>query len=267
MAEEDQVLDLLADRGVLEALLWAHGSAYGQVRQDFNPEGGQKQGWIGYNAYTYLVDRLDRVFQCGDYQAPSGEGPVGRDVLAAGISDFATMPDLAPGTVVRHDLNGSPGWMVDGWRWLLASYPFGQVTKIRWTDKSETKQTVARQPHNTDDGGLFTIEDVAGLPRLEELGDHEQLLRNTLVLAHAMDSNTVDFELFLGRIRWNQDRGDAWVWRSDLLDRQTPPPAGRTTPKLPDNPVPPSSTEANDAPVSIRRLPNDSSAPRAIGEA
>jgi hypothetical protein len=268
MGEQDLVLASLGELGILDAIVWAQDSAYRQVRQDYNPAGGHKQGWIGYSAYTYLLDRLDRVFQCGEFAPPPGQDSAGRDVLADGIagSDFRTKPELRPGMVVRRDLNGSPGWMADGWRWLLASYRFGQVAKIRWSEKSTTKQTVAQQPHGVDDGGLFTLSSLPGLPPLEGLPDNLRDLRKTLVLAHAMDQDTVEFELFLGRIRWNVDHGDAWAWREDMLGR-SPGFGGRGVRPQPVYPVSPTSEGVADADVRVRRLASDKHGPRAIGEA
>ncbi|SFI97365.1 hypothetical protein SAMN05421835_102371 [Amycolatopsis sacchari] len=249
MSERDQALTTLRRRGVLDALVWAQRSAYGQVRQDYNPEGGHKQSWIGFSGHTYLIDRLDRVFQCGDYAAPRGEGPIGRDVLAAGITDedFRTMPHLPAGTVVRHDFNGSPGWSADGWRWLLTSYRFGEVHRIRWPEHRKTKQLVARQPH--DDGGLFPLTTLTTVP-----------VQPTLILAHAMDPETVESELFLGRSRWNPDGGDAWVWCEDLLAQ---PPA-RTTWSEPHLPIAAADPTVPDADVALRRAVGG---PRAIGDA
>jgi len=268
VTEQAKVLGMLRGSGVLDGIAWAHRSAYQQVRQDYNPAGGHKQSWIGYNAYIYLLDRLDRVFQCGDFAALPGEESVGRDVLADGIAgrDFQSIPLLPAGTVVRHDLNGSPGWVVDGWRWLLASYKFGQVRKIRWPEKSDTKQTVARQPHSEDDGGLFPVTAIPGLPSLEGLPDDERDLRKTLVLAHAMDPVTVDFELFFGRIRWNSDRGDAWVWRENLLDLPPGPQQSGARPR-PVDPILPPSGDAADADVRVRRSARGDGGPRAIGDA
>lgn len=268
MAEEDDVLEALRGRGVLDGLAWAHRSAYGQVRQDYNPAGGHKQAWIGYNAHLYLVDRLDRVFQTGDYAVPPGQDSVGRDVLAEGIADrdSRTMPLLPAGTVVRRDLNGSPGWFVAGWRWLLASYEFGQVAKIRWAERSETKQLVAKQPHSVDDGGLFPLSTLPGLPPLEGLPDEERELRRTLVLAHAMDPTTAEFELFLGRIRWNTDHGDAWAWRVSMPTDSGPSGNG-AAPRPTLDPTDPAGNTVEDAEVRVRRPARDQDVPRAIGEA
>jgi len=268
MSEEDEVLTALGGRGVLDGIAWAHRSAYGQLREDYNPAGGHKQSWIGFNAHVYLVDRLDRVFQCGDFAVPPGQDSVGRDVLADGIADrdSRTMPLLPAGTVVRRDLNGSPGWTVAGWRWLLASYEFGQVAKIAWTERSDTKQLVAKQPHGEEDGGLFPISGLAGLTPLDELPDEQRELRRTLVLAHAMNLTTAEVELSFGRIRWNPDHGDAWVWRARLAAGSGS--GGGTTPsRRPASPAEPSGDAVADADVRVRRPAREHDGPRAIGEA
>jgi hypothetical protein len=268
MTEQERVLENLRKRGVLDGIAWAHGSAYRQVRQDYNPAGGHNQAWIGYNAHIYLLDRLDRIFQCGGYAIPPGADSLGRDVLADGIADrdFQSRPLLPPGTVIRRDLNGSPGWLASGWRWLLASYEFGQVSKIRWSERSETKQLVARQPHGEEDGGLFPLSALPGLPPWEGLPDEERELRRTLVLAHAMDPITAEFELFLGRIRWNIDGGDAWAWRIDLT-AQSPSLGDRSVAHRPVHAFVSSGDNVEDAEVRVRRPARYADSPHAIGEA
>jgi hypothetical protein len=265
MIECEQVLRLLGEAGVLAGLRWSQRSAYAQVWQDFNPDGGHDQGWIGYTAHKYLINRQDRVFQCERYAVPAGEGDVGRDVLAAGIldRDFESMPVLESGTVVRQDLNHSPGWLLGEWRWLMASFEFGQVDKIRWPSKSETKGVVARQPYVDDEEGLFQLP---GLPPLEDLADRERVLRNTLVLAHAMDPDTGETELYLGRTRWNFDNGDAWAWKVDLLSL----PATGGSSGVRSHPVDstaPRSEDVADADVRVRRSLRGVGESRAIGEA
>lgn len=268
MNERDQVLDLLRESGVLGAIRWAHRSAYDQVWQDFNPDGGHDQSWVGYTAHKYLINRLDRVFQCERYAAPAGQEHVGRDVLAAGMAgqDFRTMPAQAPGTVTRQDLNHSPGWVVGQWRWLMTSYEFGQLDKIHWPRKSETKGAVARQPYVDEDGALFPFEDLGLLPPLDSVSDPERVLRHTLVLAHAMDPDTGQTELYLGRSRWNVDRGAAWAWAQDLLALQ--PDVGRPDSRpQPVDPAMPPLEDVADARVQVRRPAQEGGEPRAIGDA
>jgi hypothetical protein len=270
MDERDQVLGLLAAAGVLAGIRWAHRSAYAQVWQDFNPEGGLDQGWIGYTAHKYLINRQDRVFQCEGYAAPPGEEHVGRDVLAAGIAgrDFQTMPVLAPGSVTRQDLHHSPGWLVGEWRWLMVSCEFGQVDRIRWPRKSPTKGEVARQSYLDDEGALFPYADLGMLPPLESLNDPERVLRHTLVLAHAMDPETGVTELYLGRSQWNQDKVDAWTWKEDLLALPDDGDHGRRSdPVGPVGPTGPLGDDVADATVRVRRPGVDADQARAIGEA
>ena len=252
MDEREQVVSLLEHAGVLAAIRWAHRSAYGEVWRDFNPQGGLGQRWVGSTAYDLLIDRQNRVFQLGDFAVQPGEGHVGRDVLAAGIldSDFQSKPEIEPGAVLRADLNQSRGWRFGDWRWLMASFEYGRIDQIRWPQRSETKGRVARQPSNGDDDGLFSWADMPGFPSLESLEDAERLLRRTLVLAHAMDLETGETQLFLGRSRWNFDKGDPWVWKHDL---SVPPAAGRAS-------LDPASDDT-DVPGAQRQLP------RAIGEA
>lgn len=133
---------------------------------------------------------------------------------------------------------------------MLASYEFGQVAKIPWTERSETKQLVAKQPHAEEDGGLFPLAGLPGLPPLGELDDEQRELRRTLVLAHAMDPTTAEVELSFGRIRWNLDHGDAWVWRTGLTAGCCPG-GGATTSQRPTNPARPSADVVADADVRV----------------
>lgn len=251
MTERDHVLKALRQHGVLGAIGWAHASTYAQTWQDFNPAGGHGQGWLGYTAYTYMVDRQNRVFKCERF-APESEDAddVGRDVLADGIGDFDTMPNVRPGLVTRANLNGSPGWTFGGWRWLLVSYPFGQLDYIHWPGKSLTKKTVAQQPAAEEENVLFGLEEL-GLAPMEELAERERLLRNTLVLAHAMDHDTGIAELYLGRPRWNPDHGAAWQWRANLL-KGTPGGGFATQPML-GNSTQPELEQAPDVLLRLRR--------------
>jgi hypothetical protein len=167
--------------------------------------------------------------------------------------------------VDRRDLNNSPGWSTANWRWLLASYKFGQVDKIAWPERSKTKQLVAQQPHDEDDGGLFLLSALPGITPTESLPEAKRELRRTLVLAHAMDPVTNEFELFLGRTRWNADGGHAWAWRVDL----TTWPRGRGQGGVPHQPVDPflpDGGRVEDAKVRVRRPTRGQDRPRAIGD-
>lgn len=216
MGERERVIDDLADAGVLAAIRWAHRASYRQLWQDYDPDSGLDQQWVGLTAHQFLRDRQDRVFQCNAYAVPPGAHDVGRDVLAKSIeADFPSMPRLRPGVVERGDLNGSPGWRFGDWRWLMASCEFGRADDIVWAQRSETKDRVARQPYLDDEIGLFKLVEL--LPPAESLTEDQRLLRNTLILAHALDPDSGETELHLGRARSNDDHSAAWVWKVDLL--------------------------------------------------
>lgn len=261
MGERERVIDDLTDAGVLAAIRWAHRSAHGQLWQDFDPDSGLDQQWVGLTAHKYLVNRQDRVFQCNGYAVPAGAAGVGRDVLARGMhgQDFRSMPQLPPGLVERSDLNGSPGWRFGDWRWLMVSCEYHRVGEIVWSQRSETKDRVARQPYLDDEIGLFRLAEL--LPPAESLSEEDRLLRNTLVLAHAMDPDSGETELHLGRSRSNDDHGPAWSWLVDLLDL----PVTATEPMI-ESTVDVDGDTAN-ASVRMRRPARGGGGPRAIGDA
>lgn len=262
MGERERVIEDLADAGVLAAIRWAHRSAHGQLWQDFNPEGGLDQQWVGLTAHKYLVNRQDRVFQCQSYAVPPGADGVGRDVLAAGMrdDDFRSMPLLKPGVVERGDLNGSPGWRYRDWRWLMVSCEYGRVNDIVWAHRSETKDRVARQPYLDDEIGLFKLAEL--LPPAESLTEDQRLLRNTLVLAHAMDPDTGQTRLHLGRARSNDDHGPAWAWQVDLLSLSD----NATVPQSVVDVEPAADSGPVNETVRMRRPARGGQAPRAIGD-
>ena len=259
MGERERVIADLTDAGVLAAIRWAHRSSHEQLWRDFDPDSGLDQQWVGLTAHKYLINRQDRVFQCKGYAVPPGDGDVGRDVLARGMheDDFRRMPRLRPGLVERCDLNLSPGWRFGDWRWLMASSEYGRVDDIVWSHRSETKDRVARQPNLDDEIGLFLLREL--LPPAESLTEEQRLLRNTLVLAHTMDPDTGDTELYLGRARSNDDHGPAWAWKVDLL--ALPETARGDDFVSTSDTLPAVDTGGTDAAVRMRR------SARAIGEA
>lgn len=261
MGERERVIDDLADAGVLAAIRWAHQASYRQLWQDYDPDSGLDQQWVGLTAHQFVRDRQDRVFQCNAYAAPPGAEDVGRDVLAKSIeADFPSMPRLRPGTVERSDLHGSPGWRCGDWRWLMTSYEFGRLDHIVWSQRSETKDRVARQPYLDDEIGLFRLAEL--LPPAESLSEEQRLLRNTLVLAHAMDPDTGETELHLGRARSNDDHGSAWVWKVDLLALAHDVNASQS---IVDVQRAADSDTANES-VRMRRPARADGVPRAIGD-
>ncbi|MFJ2672847.1 hypothetical protein [Streptomyces sp. NPDC087525] len=65
MSEQQDALEDFESSGVLSALVWANASGYRRTMQDYDPDTGHDQGWIGSTAHKLLCDRLDRVFSTG----------------------------------------------------------------------------------------------------------------------------------------------------------------------------------------------------------
>jgi hypothetical protein len=222
MSERQQVISALDGAGVLAAIRWAYVSAAARTLDDYSEAAGHDAGWVGSTRFTFFRDRLDRVFGRGRYAVPAGgDAGISLDVLHAELSerDIKTMPQLASDLVRRSDLNGSPGWAWQDWRWLLASCAFGKINSLPWPQKSPTKQRVARQ-HNPDpnQGSLFdhlADEEVGGLRAL--LAEACRLDLDTFVVAHSLDPVSQGRELIFGRARINQGGGDAWHWSQDVL--------------------------------------------------
>lgn len=254
MSERQDVIASLEDAGVLPGIRWAYLSATARVFGDYSEAAGHDATWVGITRFTLFRDRLDRVFASGRYAVREGvDSELSLDVLHAELTerDIATLPRLAPDLVVRADLNGSPGWGWQGWRWLLASSAFGKVDELPWPQKSPTKQRVAQQPNpDPDQASLFdhlADEEVPGLAAL--VAAVHQLDRETLVVAHSQDIDHDGRELVIGRARLNFGGGDAWRWRHDLLD--VPPSEGRRGSVT--RPAPTGPDKVADAPVKLRR--------------
>jgi hypothetical protein len=260
MSEQQDALEDLGSSGVLSALSWANASAYRRTMQDYDPDTGHDQGWVGITAHKLTCDRLDRVFSTGKYAVESPDSAsVGLDAVAAGLApgDFSSMPFLAPGTVVRSDVNGSPGWLYDRWRFLLASFVHGESDRIPWTQKSPTKRRIAAQ--RTPSG---FVEKQPTLP-LDELDSalaavveamsdgSDNVDVTTLVIAHSVELVSGNRELYVGRSRLNHRGGEAWYWKHDLLATDFGTPGRGSIPKPPQPRSGPSGIQ--DAPVRLRR--------------
>ncbi|MCA1672077.1 MAG: hypothetical protein LC799_07695 [Actinobacteria bacterium] len=267
MGEQQDAIASFGDAGVLAGIRWAYLSATSRVLDDYSEAAGHDATWAGMTRFTYFRDRLDRVFACGRYAVPAGsDAAISVDLLHAELTerDIATMPQLPTDLVVRADLNGSPGWAWQNWRWLLASCTFGKIDELPWPRKSPTKQRVAQQ-RNLDpaQGSLFdelADEEVGGLEVL--LAAARQLDRETLVVAHSQDVDHDGRELVLGRARLNTGGGKAWHWYQDLL---TIPPAegGR---RIDEAPSPTGPNTVLDAPVRLRRPASERPADRTGGD-
>lgn len=245
MSEQEDAVNDLGANGVLTGLGWAWDSARLQTMGAFEPDTGHNQGWVGYNAFTVLTDRLDRVFSLGRFSVgPSQDPALGADVLAQGLlpGEFDRMPHLEPGLVARDDLNRSPGWRSLGWRILLQSYGGLDIDRIPWSKKSWTKQRVALQPApeqlSFDFGDLpmavDVLDDLSGLPSSDT-----PIV--TLVGAYSIDAVTGNSAFYIGRPSFNHGGGAAWYWRVQVDNAGPADGGGRVIPHpggSPYSPVP-----------------------------
>ncbi|MFL0397428.1 hypothetical protein ACH0CM_32530 [Streptomyces albus] len=260
MSQQQDALEDLGSSGVLSALAWADASAYRRTMQDYDPDTGHDQGWIGTTAHKLFCDRLHRVFSTGKFAVESpAAASTGLDTVAAGLApgEFRKMPIIVPGEVVWSDVNGSPGWRYREWRFLLASFVYGESDRILWSQKSPTKRRVASQPkpHGfvASQPSLFDDEPdsslEAVLQAISEEGEDSEV--TTLVVAHSVERELGIRELYLGRSRMNRGGGEAWYWKHDLLATDFGQPGKGTIP-APSDPRPgPSGVQ--DAPVRLRR--------------
>ncbi|WP_123380178.1 hypothetical protein [Pseudokineococcus lusitanus] len=256
MSEQKQALEALEDARVLDGLRWAARSSASRVLSDYDSDTGHDQGWLGYSHHKLLKDRMDRVFSCGKYAVPSsGEDAAGLDVLGAGLDqeELLNMPLIPVGVVHRDELNGSPGWRAGEWRWLLASFRYGEGERIHWVQKSPTKQRVAAQPRpdqlmiEDEQLGISSLGDDAPVSIPSLMHD----ATTTLVLGHSLDPFSGGLQLPFGRPRLNLGGGDCWYWVTDLAGT----PGGGGGGRLVD-PVRPGGQDGQvvaDAPVRLRR--------------
>ena len=102
------------------------------------------------------------------------------------------MPHLLPGTVVRDDLNGSPGWLSLGWRILLQSFGGLDIDRIPWAQKSWTKQRVASQP--LPDQPMLPLDFPIEIDPLGDLSSRPSPDRTVITLVGAYSIDAVDGE-------------------------------------------------------------------------
>jgi hypothetical protein len=252
VSEQQDVISDLSQAGVLDGLRWSYQAAVARTLDLYSEADGHDSTLLGNLRFTYFRDRLDRVFSCGRYEVGTDGVPVDPTEVYAELTQdqISTMPHLAPKLVVRADLNGSPGWALGEYRFLLSSSEYGQITTLPWARKSSTKQRVAKQlqmPPGQDSlfAGLADGE-MAGLEA--PVAAAFELDMQTYVVAHSLDVVTHDAELVIGRTRHNGAGGSAWHWVEDLL--RSPGGGGGRWPVAPPSPSDPDAEP--DAPVRLR---------------
>jgi len=267
MTEHDDVIQTLRTQGALAGLVWAYHSATERTLGDFSEAAGHTASWLGFTRFTLLSDRMDRVFSCRKYSLHAEASPnESLDLLHAELTkdDIDAMPQIDSALVQRADLKGSPGWVCGQRRFLIASFGFGEIDEISWSQKSPTKQRVAHQqsPDSVQEGFFDDLpEDERNV--LVKRSDLEDLGFQTLVIAHSLQFNGTGSELYLGRPRFNIGGGNAWHWRENLL---TEPPPSQT--RQNNDPIdgPTSESNVEDAPVRLRRQAGIASVNRVNGK-
>ncbi|MBY8877483.1 hypothetical protein [Actinacidiphila acidipaludis] len=261
MSEQQDALEDLASSDVLVALAWANASAYRRTMEDFDPDTGHDQGWVGSTAHRLFCDRLHRVFSTGRHGvAELSAASEGLDTVAAGLfpGEYEKMPAVVPGEVTWSHLNRSPGWRSGRWRFLLASFVYGESDAIPWSQKSPTKRRVASQAKPEgwlDTHPMLPFDDgddpslMAVLQALAEEPEDSEL--TTLIVAHSVNLDLGLRELYLGRSRLNRGGGEAWYWKHDLLASDFGTPGSGPIPVTPSPRPAPSGVQ--DAPVRLRR--------------
>ena len=266
MSEQQDVIADLRDGGVLTGVRWAYLSATGRSLDTYSEADGHDATWLGNTRFTLFRDRLDRVFRCRRYAIHSGDDDVDLDLLHAELAkaDVDSLPRVQPGAVRRSDLNGSPGWAFANYRFLLASGEYGKLDQLAWSQKSPTKQRVARQlnpepPQPT----LFDVSYEDAVAQLQAaLAAEQSLGLRTFVVAHSLDPLSQQMELVLGRPRLNSGGGQAWHWWENLLGTPHADGCRRTD----NTPKPTDPNSEPDAPVRLRRRAQESRDDRTAGE-
>lgn len=251
---KDEALESLHASGLRNVIEWAVRVAVARAAQDYDDAAGHDQMVIGVLIFKYICDLIDRATGNGRYSLPGDSGNRGQDILRSGITEEAwrAMPKVPPGRIRRIDFRSSPGWAIDGIRVLLQSFKYGEVDRIQWSNRSETKQLVAAQSFKTQDTLFndddFGLEISAGIP-----GD-DSFDGTTLIVAHSYDVSTARNELYIGQSKNPAFRGDScWHWRQRLLDGTTIPEfmERNRTLRLPGDAA---SIQAEEIPVRLKRV-------------
>ena len=253
MTAQDDALSSLTDSGIVPTLEWAAPVAFAMTAEDFDEDRGHDQVIVGLHNFVYLRDLLDRATSNGRFALADDASGVGEDMLRRGIAPaaLAGMPNVPVGAIARRDYQQSPGWSADGHRVLLQSYKFGDIDRIKWSQRSEAKRLVAMQQY-IDAPTLFEDSDY-GLESLPGVPDDQSYSGVTLIAAHACDPVTGRFEMYIGQSKNPEYRGDScWHWKHRLLRGGGSGPVSEIvpTPVLAGDPA---STAAAEIPMQLRK--------------
>lgn len=253
MTAKDDAIESLRGSGILDVLTWAAPAAFAATGQIYDEDAGHDQAVVGYLNYKHLKDLMDRATSNGRFVLGDDVDGTGSDVLERGITPevYSFMPSISPDAIARSDYRQSPGWAADGYRVLLQSYTYGHVDDIKWALRSDTKRRVASQFFIGKDT-LFDPADF-GLESIPGIADDDDFVGVTLVAAHAFNTVTAQFELYIGQSKNPAYLGDScWHWRHMLLSggaslgglKMTVPPV------MPGDAA---TTDVEDVPVRIKK--------------
>jgi hypothetical protein len=251
VSEQEDVIGDLESAGMLAGIRWAFVSACARTMADYDEADGHDAAWFGTTRHTFFRNRLDRVFSCKQYALREDGEQSSSDLVLERLSqeDIDTLPHLDPRLVVRNGLRGSPGWVLDGRRFLLASTAYGEIARLPWPHKSPVKQEVAAQRSPEPPQSLFDDFEDDEIGSLRVLAQYDGLIDlPTFVVAHSLDAVTGQRELVFGRPKLNVGGGPAWHWRENLL-REMPASGGARTGQ---GPLPYGPDAEPDAPVTLR---------------
>jgi len=265
MTTQNNALASLQASGVLEVLAWAAPAAFTATDQLYDEDQGHDQGVVGYLNFKHFKDLIDRATTNGRFVVGADVQGTGDDVIKRGVTPeaFHSMPRLAADAVLRRDYKQSPGWAIEGFRLLLQSYPFGKIDDIKWVQRSDAKREAASQLYVRDDA-LFDDEEF-GLESITGIPDDDDFVGVTLIVAHAFDPTTKQFELYVGQSKNPEGPGDScWHWKTLLLSGGKPL-SGTHVSVPPAMPGDAATTDVEDVPVRIKKPRADEGAGSANG--
>lgn len=226
--EQEVIIPLLEDKGVIDAFRWAATSSLAGALRSFDEEAGNDANVLGTLRHNQFHNRIDRAGSTGDYAVPEGESTSsGSDILFSGLSDteISTFPPLPKGTLVREDYNQSPAWICEKARIFIQSVNPGQFENFPWhSQKSKTKREIAMKPFESNtvsfaQQGTLPLD----LPEVESIPDDEYI---NLVLVHSYDPVTMRQEIALGRPRSTKEKEPQWHWLEPISLKSTSPIIG-----------------------------------------
>lgn len=209
---------------VIEGIRWAASSAERGVFETFHPAEGHTSRVKGSLKRDLIVDRVDRVFQTGEY-IRSGDLDASTDdsrlYEALSVAEIDSMPKVKPGTVIRDDLGQSTRWVSGKYGIYPQSIGANDFSDWKWPQlRSKIKQEIAKTPqHTVDRPGVQLALNLQPTVHTSNPTDPSSSTEISLILAYRSEADRI--EVGLGIPRYNNDGGSPWHVFIEL-DRWTP---------------------------------------------